>query len=107
MPDLYMVHAYSTGGMYMKWFRDTFGEMELMKEGVGGLNAFDQLDLMAAEVPAGSDGLIALPHLQGSGPPDLNASARACFFGMTIAPRQGTFCASDHGECCDGALQDH
>ena len=85
MPDLYMVHAYSTGGMYMKWFRDTFGEMELMKEGVGGLNAFDQLDLMAAEVPAGSDGLIALPHLQGSGPPDLNANARACFFGMTIA----------------------
>ena len=40
---------------------------------------------MAAEVPAGSDGLIALPHLQGSGPPDLNANARACFFGMTIA----------------------
>lgn len=85
MPDLYMVHAYSTGGMYMKWFRDTFGEMELMKEGVGGLNAFDQLDLMATEVSAGSDGLIALPHLQGSGPPDLNANARACFFGMTIA----------------------
>ena len=36
-------------------------------------------------MPAGSDGLIALPHLQGSGPPDLNANARACFFGMTIA----------------------
>ena len=51
----------------MKWFRDTFGEIELLKEGDGGLNAFDQLDLMAAEVAAGSDGLIALPHLQGSG----------------------------------------
>ena len=49
-----------------------------------GPNAFDQLDLMAAEVPAGSDGLIALPHLQGSGPPHLNANART-LFGMTIA----------------------
>lgn len=76
-----------------------------MKEGVGGLNAFDQLDLMAAEVPAGSDGLIALPHLQ-----DLvlriNANARTLFW-HDHRSRQGTFCASDHGECCDGALQDH
>lgn len=85
LEDIYMVHAYSTGGMYMKWFRDTFGEMELIREGDGGMNAFDQLDIMADSVPAGSEGLIALPHLQGSGPPDLDASARACFFGMTIA----------------------
>ena len=85
IPGLYMVHAYSTGGMYMKWFRDNFGEMELESENNGGLNAYDQFDVMAETVPPGCEGLIALPHLQGSGPPDMNAGARACFYGMTIA----------------------
>ena len=91
IPGLYMVHAYSTGGMYMKWFRDNFGEMEMEKEKDGGINAYDQFDVMASEIPAGSEGLIALPHLQGSGPPDMNAGARACFFGMTIAHGKAHF----------------
>ena len=59
--------------------------MELESENNGGLNAYDQFDVMAETVPPGCEGLIALPHLQGSGPPDMNAGARACFYGMTIA----------------------
>jgi xylulokinase len=91
IPGLYMVHAYATGGLYIKWFRDTFCETEKLVEKDGGMNAYDQLDMMAAEVSAGADGLIALPHLQGSGPPDLFAAAKACFYGITIAHEKKHF----------------
>ena len=94
LPGYYMVHAYSTGGMFMKWFRDTFGEMEMLREIKEGVNAFDLMDQLAESVPAGSDGLIALPHLQGSGPPDLNANAKCCFFGMTLAHGKAHFARS-------------
>lgn len=91
IPGIYMVHAYATGGMYMRWFRDVFGELEIEEEKNGGMNAYDKLDILAGEVLPGADGLIALPHLQGAGPPDLNADAKGCFFGLTIAHKKKHF----------------
>ena len=85
IPGMFMVHAYAAGGLYMRWFRDLFGEKEMEIERNGGMNAYDQFDELAAQIPAGSNGLIALPHLQGSGPPDTNPNAKACFIGMTLA----------------------
>ncbi|MDO4518632.1 MAG: FGGY family carbohydrate kinase [Bacillota bacterium] len=85
LPNMYMVHAYSNGGLFLKWFRDTFCENELSMEADGGMNAYDQLDALAAAVPPGAEGLRALPHLQGSGPPMLNPNARGTFSGMTLA----------------------
>ena len=85
IPGKYMIHAYSTGGMFMRWFRDVFCDLEMEIEKSTGMNAYDQLDIMAENVPAGCDGLLALPHLQGSGPPDQNAHAKAVFYGLTIA----------------------
>lgn len=90
-PGQYMIHAYSTGGMFIRWFRDEFCKAELETEKDGGMNAYDQLDRMAESIPAGSDGLLALPHLQGSGPPDQNAKARAVFHGLTIAHTKAHF----------------
>lgn len=69
----------------MRWFRDVFCDLEMEIEKSTGMNAYDQLDIMAENVPAGCDGLLALPHLQGSGPPDQNAHAKAVFYGLTIA----------------------
>lgn len=90
-PGKYMIHAYSTGGMFMRWFRDVFCELELEIQKSTGMNAYDQLDVMAESVPAGCDGLLALPHLQGSGPPDQNALAKAVFYGLTIAHNKSHF----------------
>lgn len=91
VPGMYMVHAYAVGGMFMKWFRDSFGETELAAEKAGGPNAYDQLDLLAAETEPGAEGIIALPHLQGSGPPDLGAVSGACFYGITMAHEKRHF----------------
>lgn len=93
-PGKYMIHAYSTGGMFMRWFRDSFCELEMTAEKSTGFNAYDQLDAMAQKIPAGSDGLLALPHLQGSGPPDQNALTKAVFHGITIAHTKGHFVRS-------------
>lgn len=91
LPGKYMIHAYSTGGMFMRWFRDVFCDLEMEIEKSTGMNAYDQLDLMAETVPVGCDGLLALPHLQGAGPPDQNACAKAVFYGLTIAHNKPHF----------------
>lgn len=88
-PGKFMLHSYATGGMMMRWYRDMFCQLEISREEETGKNAYDQLDEIASEIPAGSDGLVILPHLQGSGPPDLNPNSRAVFCGMTIAHTKG------------------
>lgn len=88
---MYMIHAYSTGGMVVRWFRDNFCKMELEIAKSIGVNAYDQMDAMTEDIPAGCEGLIALPHLQGSGPPDMNPKASAVFYGVNISHTKAHF----------------
>jgi xylulokinase len=60
--------------MVFRWFRDQLGHGE----------SYDQLVAMAAEVPPGSDGLIALPHLTGATSPHFNPQAKGVFYGITL-----------------------
>jgi sugar (pentulose or hexulose) kinase len=85
VPGKYMLHAFSTGGMVNRWFRDTFCSGEKYVESVCGINAYSMIDEEVKQVPEGSKGLIFLPHLQGSGPPDSNNNAKGVFFGITLA----------------------
>lgn len=62
-------------GMALKWFRNNFAESF----------SFAQLDDIASEVPAGSGGLVMLPHLCGSTMPKYNPEARGGFYGFTLA----------------------
>jgi xylulokinase len=59
----------------LRWFRDTVAP------------GFDFGDLVevAAEVPAGSDGLLFLPYLTGERSPHPDPLARGAFVGLTIA----------------------
>jgi sugar (pentulose or hexulose) kinase len=84
IPNMYMLHTFTTGGMAIKWFRDSFCEMEKSVGELSGKSAYQIMDDEAALVPAGSDGLVALPHLSGSMAPDVNAKAKGVFFGFTM-----------------------
>ncbi|HEX7556151.1 MAG TPA: FGGY family carbohydrate kinase, partial [Leptolinea sp.] len=84
IPNMYMLHTFTTGGMAIKWFRDSFCEMEKSVAELAGKSAYMLMDDEAAMVPAGSDGLVALPHLSGSMAPDVNAKAKGVFFGFTM-----------------------
>lgn len=85
LPGMYMIHAFSTGGMAIRWFRDTFCEPEMAEEAAGGPNAYAAIDAAVLRTAPGADGLRVLPHLQGSGPPDSDSHAKAVFLNVTLA----------------------
>lgn len=84
IPDMYMLHTFTTGGMTLKWFRDSFCDMEMAKAAESGKSAYNIISDEASKVPPGCDGLVALPHLGGSMAPDVNAKAKGVFYGFTL-----------------------
>jgi xylulokinase len=59
----------------LRWFRDA----------VAPGAAYDDLVALAAEVPAGSEGLLFLPYLTGERSPHPDPLARGAFVGLTLA----------------------
>lgn len=88
VPGQYILHNFSTGGMVMRWYRDEFCGAERQIEELCGINAYFLIDNEVLQVEPGSDGLVVLPHLQGSGPPDLDPYARGAIVGLTLAHKK-------------------
>lgn len=91
LPDTYMMHTFTTGGMFLRWFRDGFCQQEMDMEKLTGIDAYDLMGKEAVSVSPGADGLIALPHLQGSMAPDVNLNAKAVFYGAALKHRKPHF----------------
>ena len=51
----------------------------------GSGDAYDQLSEEASRIPAGSDGVVFLPAMQGAMAPEWNGAARGVFYGLTLA----------------------
>lgn len=68
-----------TAGMLLKHFRDEF---------TAGMD-FKEFDAAAEAVPAGSEGLILLPHCAGAVSPVCNPEARGVAYGITLAHKKG------------------
>ena len=66
-------------GLSLRWLRDTIAP------GV----EYDTLTAAAAQVPAGSDGLLWTPYLLGERTPHLDSTARAAFVGLTAGHTRG------------------
>lgn len=73
-----------TAGMALKWFRNALCENF----------SFAELDGLAENVNAGSDGLTFLPYLCGSTMPKYNPDARGSFTGLTAEHTRGHFVRS-------------
>ncbi len=91
MPDTYMAHTFTTGGMVLKWFRDKFCENEIIVGDRSGIDAYELMSLAAAEVAPGADGLVMLPHLQGAMAPENDPKAKGVFYGVTLAHNRAHF----------------
>ena len=74
-----------------KWFRDLFGQPEVEAARLGPPGAYARLDALAAETPAGAEGLLLLPYFQGQRSPDFDPHASGVFFGMTPAHTRGHY----------------
>lgn len=75
----------NNGGIMFRWVRDELATLEAAEGRNRGLDPYDYLTELAAQVPAGSDGLIFLPFLLGERAPYWNANARGVFFGLSMA----------------------
>lgn len=91
LPDTYMIHTFTNGGMTLRWFRDKFCTIEMMAEQMGGPDAYDMISRQADQIPPGCDGLVMLPHLAGSLAPDVNAKAKGVWFGFTLQHTRAHF----------------
>ena len=81
-PGIWHVMGVTNGaGLSLRWLRDT-----LMPDA-----SYDVMMALAAEVPAGSDGMIWTPYLFGERTPHLDAKARAAFVGITASTTRGHF----------------
>ena len=68
-----------TAGIALKWFKDNFCEGK----------SYEDLNVLAAAVPAGCNGLTFLPYLCGSIIPKYNPDARGAFLGLTMEHTRG------------------
>lgn len=67
-----------------RWFRDTIGTYEKSVEKPDH-SAYEYLNDLAVQAPAGSRGLLYLPYLGTAATPRWNANARSAFIGMSFA----------------------
>jgi xylulokinase len=85
IPDTYCLLPWGqTAGMALKWFRDQFYTFEAESARQAGRDPYDDMTAEAACVPAGCDGLVMLPHLEGAFCPEFNPRAKGVFYGATL-----------------------
>jgi xylulokinase len=94
VPGLYMEHTFTTGGVVLQWFRDTFCDSEVEEARRLGRDPYDLLSELASGIEPGSEGLSMLPHLQGAMAPEANPKAKGVFYGFTLRHGKGHFVRS-------------
>jgi len=72
-----------------RWLRDQFFMDEAAPQ--AGQAAFNEMERLAANIPAGSDGMLFHPYLQGERSPYWDARLRADFIGVTIRHSRAHF----------------
>ncbi len=76
----YQLGATLSAGLSLRWLRD---RLRLQTE-----NPYASLDRLAADVPAGTEGLLFLPYLVGERSPIMDPAATGAFIGLTLGHRR-------------------
>lgn len=83
VPGTYMPETFIGGGTHnISWFVEQFSGIAAKPFGLD-VSPERILELAAAKVPAGSEGLLALPYLSGAQSPYWDSNARGVFLGLT------------------------
>ena len=72
----------NAAGTLTRWVRDTLYAPELAVQEQGGENAYAVMAREAAQIPAGSDGLMMLPYIYGERSPLQDPRAAGMIFGL-------------------------
>jgi len=82
VPGLYLAMTLNhSGGMLLRWFRDTLCKWECEQAHTTGQ---DPYDLILADVPEGPTDIMVLPHFAGSGTPLLDTTSRGAILGLNF-----------------------
>jgi xylulokinase len=82
---LYSFAGIITAGYCISWFRDQLASLEVKLSEETGLSAYQILDLEAEKIPAGSNGLLFLPHMMvGERAPYWDNDVRGSLMGLTV-----------------------
>jgi xylulokinase len=86
VPGMWQVEGLSNAAAAsLRWFRDVVAAQERQIEASTGVDAYQQLDQLAATAPVGSRGLLFLPYLATAATPHWNSQARAAWIGLSFA----------------------
>lgn len=86
VPGKYVPHNYTySGAICVDWIKDTMFSLEEKAAEDIGISVYDLIDHKAQRAPLGSEGLIFLPYMRGSGAPHYNDSIKGAFLGLTLA----------------------
>jgi len=86
VPGAYVSFIYNQGGSLVKWYRDVFAAADHRAAQAEGADVYDQL---FAELPEGPSGLVVLPHLTTTGPPDFISDSAGVIAGLRLETPRG------------------
>ncbi|WP_059105684.1 gluconokinase [Shouchella shacheensis] len=81
----------NNGGMMLRWVRDEFSGVDIQEAERLGVSGYDHLMQVAGAVPAGAEGLLFLPFLNGERAPHWDPNARGVFFGIGMHHQRAHF----------------
>lgn len=86
VPEMYLAMTLNhSGGLLLRWFRDTMCETEQRQAVQGNADAYDLILSDAAPDPTG---ILVLPHFAGSGTPLFDTASKGAILGLTFGTRK-------------------
>jgi len=83
VPGLYLAMALNqSGGLLLRWFRDTLCQEELRLAQESGIDAYS---LILADATPDPTDLLLLPHFGGSGTPTVDTASKGAILGLTFS----------------------
>ena len=76
----------SSGGVVLRWYRDTFAQTEIDQAAAEGRDVYD---LLMEELPDSPGTAMVLPHFTGSGTPSLDLESKGAIVGLTLSTTKG------------------
>lgn len=73
----------TTGGL-IEWFKNEFAGVEVQAGELADVDPFELLSMKVEDIPAGSEGLVALPYFKGERSPIWDPDARGMLVGLTL-----------------------
>ena len=92
VPGMWLLQGGTVGGGgAVKWFQQEFGAADRAAAARCGTDPFAEMDRAAAQVPAGSEGLVFLPYLAGERSPLWDPDAKGVFYGVDFSKTRAHF----------------